>query len=97
MILSTVALADPGFNRFIGYVYPADLKTPLLNFLYIFYGNILLVALILGWDLVRGRLIRSHVIASISLLACMYIAAVLFCWKPWQDLTLQWVTAWAKW
>jgi hypothetical protein len=36
MILSTVALADPGFNRFIGYVYPADPKTPLLNFLYIF-------------------------------------------------------------
>lgn len=50
----------------------------------------------LGWDLVRGRLIRSHVIASISLLACMYIAAAMMCWKPWQDLALQWVTAWAR-
>jgi hypothetical protein len=27
MILSTVALADPSFNRFIGYIYPADPKT----------------------------------------------------------------------
>jgi hypothetical protein len=97
MILSTVALADPGFNRFIGYVYPADPNTPLLNFLYIFYGNILIVALMLGWDFYRGRLIRSHVIASISLLGCMYIASVMYCWQPWQKLTLQWVTAWAKW
>jgi hypothetical protein len=28
MILSSVALADPGFNRLIGYVYPADPQTP---------------------------------------------------------------------
>jgi len=90
IILSTVALADPGFNRFIGYVYPANPHTPLLTFLYIFYGNILIVALMLGWDFYRGRLIRSHVIASISLLTCMYVASVMYCWKPWQNLTLQW-------
>jgi hypothetical protein len=96
MILSTVALADPGFNRFIGYVYPADPHTPLLTFLYIFWGNILIVALMLGWDFYRARLIRSHVIASISLLTCMYIASAVFCWQPWQKLTLQWVNAWAK-
>jgi hypothetical protein len=96
MILSTVALADPGFNRFIGYFYPNDSPTIFLYFLYVFYGNILLVALMLGWDIYRGRLIRSHVIASISLLTCMYVASVLYYWKPWQDLTLRWVTAWAK-
>jgi hypothetical protein len=87
---SAVALADPGFNRFIGYVYPANPHTPLLTFLYIFYGNILIVALMLGWDFYRGRLIRSHIIASISLLTCMYVASVMYCWKPWQNLTLQW-------
>ncbi len=96
MILSTVALADPGFNRFIGYVYRAHPHTPFPFYLNVFYGNILIVALMLGWDFYRGRLIRSHVIASISLLTCMYIASVIYFWQPWRDLTLQWVTAWAK-
>ena len=96
MILSTVALADPGFNRFIGYVYPVEPHTPFLNFLYIFYGNILIVALMLGCDFYLVRLVRSHVIASISLLTCMYMASVIYCWQPWQNLTLQWVTAWAN-
>lgn len=96
MILANVALADPGFSRFIGYFYPNDPPTTFLYFLYVFYGNILLVALMLGWDLYRGRLIRSHVIASISLLACMYAASALYFWKPWSDLTLQWVVAWAR-
>jgi hypothetical protein len=50
----------------------------------------------LGWDLYRGRLIRSHVIASFSLLACLNLNSLLFFWKPWSDLTLRWVTAWAK-
>jgi hypothetical protein len=96
-ILSTVALADPGFNRFIGYAWPAlDPKTTFPMFLFIFYGNILIIALMLGWDFFRGRLVRSHVIASISLLGCMYIAAAMMLWKPWADLTLQWVTACAK-
>ncbi len=96
MILSTVALADPGFNRLIGYVYRANPHTPFQVFLVVFYGNILIVALMIGWDFYRGRLIRSHVIASISLLTCMYIASAMYCWQPWKNLTLQWVTSWAK-
>ncbi len=97
MILSTVALADPGFNRLIGHLYPsADPQTPLSVFLFVFYGNLLIVVLMIGWDFYRGRLVRSHVVASISLLTCMYIASVLYCWQPWQNLTLRWVTAWAK-
>ncbi len=96
MILSTVALADPGFNRAIGYIYPADPQTPFFNFLYTFYGNVLIVALMLGFDLYKRRLIRSHVIASISLLACLYVAAWMYCWKPWPDMTLQWVKALAR-
>jgi hypothetical protein len=96
MILSTVALADPGFNRLIGYLYPADPHTPFQVFLFVFYANILIVALMIAWDFYRGRLIRSHVIASISLLTCMYIASAMYCWQPWKNLTLQWVTSWAK-
>jgi hypothetical protein len=96
MILSSVALAGPGFARFLGYVYPTDPHTPLQFVLKVYYGNVLLVVLMLGWDLYCGRLIRSHVIASVSLVACLCINSVLFFWKPWSDLTLKWVTAWAK-
>jgi hypothetical protein len=96
MILSSAALASPGFARFLGHVYSTHASTPFHFLLNTYYGNILLVVLMLGWDLYRGRLVRSHVIASISLLACLYINSVLFFWQPWSDLTLQWVTAWAK-
>ena len=96
MILSSVALASPGFSRITGYFFPTDPNTPFLFLLNAYYGNILLVALMLGWDLYRGRLIRSYVIASMSLVACMFFNSVLFFWKPWSDLTLQWVTASAK-
>ena len=96
MILSSVALASPGFSHITGYFFPTDPNTPFLFLLNAYYGNILLVALMLCSDLYRGRLIRSHVIASMSLVICMFFNSVLFFWKPWSDLTLQWVTAWAK-
>ena len=96
MILSSAALASPGFSRFLGYIYPADAHTPFTFLLTVYYGNILLIVLMLGWDLYRGRLIRSHVIASFVLLACLCINSVLYFWPPWSNLTLQWVTAWAK-
>ena len=75
---------------------PAPGHTITIRNLNAYYGNILLVALMLGWDLYRGRLIRSYVIASMTLVACMFFNSILFFWKPWSDLTLRWVTAWAK-
>jgi len=96
MMLSCAAIASPGFGRFAEYLQPTPPSTPLPFLFYIYYGNILLVVLMLGWDLYRGRLVRSHVIASVILVACLCLNAFVFFWKPWSDLTLQWVTAWAK-
>jgi hypothetical protein len=96
MMLSSAALASPGFSRFLSFFYSTDPHTPLSFLLNVYYGNILLIALMLGWDLYRGRLIRSHVVASISLMACMCFNSALFFWKPWSDLTLKWITAWAR-
>jgi hypothetical protein len=96
MILSSAALASPGFSRFLGYVYPANPTTSLLFLVNVYYGNILLIVLMLGWDLYRGRLIRSHVIASIALFVCLCLNSFLFFWPPWSDLTFRWITAWAK-
>ena len=96
MILANVSLAPPGFARLIEYFYPFRPHTPMAAFLYFFYGNILIIALMLGWDLNRSRLIRSHVLGAIALIGCDLIAAFLYSWPPWSDLTLQWVTAWTK-
>jgi hypothetical protein len=105
MILSTVALADPGFARLFIYFTKIRLINSFMNphpptafmwFLYTFYGSILIVFLMLAWDWWKGRLIRIHVIASISLIVAEYLAAVIYFMPSWQALTLQWVTAWVK-
>lgn len=96
MILSTVAIGAPGFARLLRFVYPTEALTPFHFLLTTYYGNILLVVLMLGWDLYRGRLVRSHVIASITLLTCWSLNSFLYFWPPWSNLTFQWVTDWAK-
>lgn len=96
MILSTVALADPGFARFSSFLIPGEPQSVTAFFIHVFYGNVLIIVLMAAWDWYRGRLIRSFVIGAASLLAALYLASALFFWKPWQQLTLGWVAAWAK-
>jgi hypothetical protein len=96
MILSSVSLADPGFNRFIEYIFRAEPHSVFTWFLYAFYGNVLLIVLMAAWDWYRGRLIRSFVVGAAGLLAAEYLASALYFWKPWQQLTLGWVTVWAR-
>jgi len=95
MILSTVALADPGFSRFTGHYLPEP-TTVLPWFIYTFYGNVLLIALMLVWDWWRGRIIRSFVAASAGLLAALYASSLLYFWPPWKALSEHWVVAWVK-
>jgi hypothetical protein len=95
MILSSVSLADPGFARLSGYLNLWG-HTPLTWFIGVFYGNVLLIALMLAWDWSRRRLIRSFVLGSAALLAVEYLSAFLYFSAPWKALTTVWVTAWAK-
>lgn len=96
MILSTVALADPGFSRFSGWLYPHIPQTVPGAFLLIYYGNVLLVGLMLGWDFAKRRLVRSAVIGGVALLALEYVQAWLYYYPPWRQMTTGWVRAWAK-
>jgi hypothetical protein len=96
MILSTVSLADPGFARFSGFLIPVEPHSVAVWFFNVFYGNVLLVVLMAVWDWYRGRLIRSFLVGAASLLAAEYVASALYFWKPWQQLTLGWVAAWAR-
>jgi hypothetical protein len=95
MILATIALADPGFSRFSGY-YVKEPTSVIPWFIYMFYGNVLLIALMVGWDWWRGRLVRSFVLGSAGLVVALFVASVMNFWEPWRALTLTWVTAWAK-
>lgn len=96
MILSTVALADPGFSRFSGHYIMPEPTTVLPWFVYMFYGNVLVIALMLGWDWWRGRLLRPVVVASAGLVAAFAVSSVMNFWEPWRALTLEWVKALAK-
>jgi len=95
MIPSSIALADPGFNRLSGhFIKEPDSVMPW--FIWTFYGNVPLIALMLGWDLWRGRLVRSFVVASSGLVTALYVASLMYFWPPWKALTLEWVKAWAR-
>lgn len=96
MILSTVAIVDPGFERFAVYLWPNEPHSVVIWFFYTFYGNVLLIALMAAWDIYRNRLIRSFVFGSAILLASEALASALYFWPPWKALTLTWVQLWAK-
>jgi hypothetical protein len=96
MILSTVSLADPGFARFSGYLWPAQPHSVLMWFLSTFYGNVLLIVLMLAWDWRSRRLVRSFVLGSAGLLAAEWACSMLYFWGPWKTLATEWVLAWAR-
>jgi len=96
MILATVSLADPGFSRFSGWLWPTEPTSVPVWFFWSFYGNVLLVALMLAWDWWRGRLMKQFVVGAAGLLTVEYVATLLYFWEPWKAVTVTWVQAWAK-
>ena len=95
MILSTVALADPGFARFTGFLWPEPTSVfPM--FVFTFYGNVILILAMAAWDWWRGRLMRQFVIGASAFMVAMYIASLLYFWPPWKALTQSWVEGWAR-
>lgn len=95
MILATVALADPGYARFTGWLM-AEPASTIPWFFYMFYGNALIIALMAAWDWWKGRLMRPFVIGAAGLLASEFAASILYFWGPWKALTTEWVVAWAR-
>ncbi len=94
MMLAMVSIADPGFSRAVETLVP-DPKTPLGWFVSIFYGNVLLVAAMVGWDLWRRR--RVHpvlLVGGISLLGAELLTAFVYFDPAWQALAARLVHAW---
>ncbi len=96
MILSSVSLADPGFARFSGWLWPQEPASAGVWFVYTFYGNVLLVVLMTAWDWYRGRLMRSFVVGAAALLGAEFTATLLYFWPPWRAISTSWVMAWAR-
>lgn len=95
MMLAMVAIADPGFARFSGnFLHSPHSAVP--YFIYIFYGNLMLLALMAFWDWRKGRLMRQFAIGGTAFAAASFAACVLYFWPPWQALTERWVEAWAR-
>ena len=95
MILATVSLADPGFSRFDSYFLPNEPQSVIVWFFWVFYGNVLLVALMAAWDWYRGRLMRSFVVGAAALLVTEFLASAIYFWPPWKALALHMLQAWA--
>jgi hypothetical protein len=96
MILSTISLADPGFSRISGWIWPNEPSNIAVWFFYVFYGNVLLMALMAAWDWWRGRLMRSFAIGAAGLAGAEFAVTLLYFWGPWKATTAAWVAAWAK-
>jgi hypothetical protein len=96
MILATVAIAGPGFERLSSHLLHLLPDTALSFFCLVDYGSVLLIVLITAWDWWRGRLMRSFVIGAAALLTVEYLACVVYFWRPWSAFTVSLVRAWVK-
>lgn len=94
MMLAMVAIADPGFARAAGYLFPNP-KTPLDWFTAIFYGNALLLTLMFGWDLWRRRSVHpALLIGGSSLLGAELLTAFVYFNPTWNAIATSIVHAW---
>jgi hypothetical protein len=86
MILANVSLADPGYNRLLGHWVPEP-TSAVAWFFYVFYANVIIIALMAAWDWWRGRLVRSFVIGAAGLLAAEFVTSFVYFWGPWKAAT----------
>lgn len=93
MILSTVAILDPGYGRISGWLF-RDPHSMLLWFLWNFWGDILVLAAMAAWDAKRGRLMKQFAVGAVCLVALQWVQVVLYFWAPWKVFTTGLVATW---
>jgi hypothetical protein len=88
MMLAMVSIADPGFARFTLHVLPRP-DTPLGSFTGVFYGNILLLVAMFGWDLwSRSRVHPALLAGGLSLIGAELFTAFLFYSPAWNAFAM---------
>lgn len=94
MMLAMVSIADPGFARISKHLHTHP-GTSLGWFMYVFYGNVLLVAAMFGWDLWRrGRIHPALLAGGVSLIGAEFLTAFLFLSPAWDAMARSLAHAW---
>lgn len=96
MILSTVALVDAGYNRFIAWLDPAMPSSFIGWYLWMYSGNLLIILAMLAWDWRRRRLMQQFALAAVALLAWEGLEDLLYHFAPWKAFTTSLIAAWAR-
>lgn len=96
ILASMVAFADPGFSRITGNLM-AEPKTMWPWFWGAFYGNVLLVILMLAWDLWRyRRIVWQFAVGAGAVIASEVWATAMYFDPSWKVSMTHLVSAWAR-
>jgi len=95
MILSTVAIFDPGPGRLTGWLWPEP-HSMLAWYFYNFWGDVLVLGAMAVWDARRGRLMKQFVVGAIGLIVSESVMDLLYHWSPWKVFTTRLVAAWVR-
>ncbi len=95
LILSTVAMTDPGFSRLISHFAPAQ-NTGVGQYLFFFGGNLLIMLLMFFWDWRTGRVMRQFLVGACLIVAVDVTATLLYFDTGWQMFARHWVESVAR-
>jgi len=95
MILSTIAMTDPGFSRLVGLFLPGQ-STWIGQYLYFFGGNLLIMILMFVWDWRKKRLMKQFLQGASLILVVDSTAVVLYFNAGWKSFARHWVESLAR-
>lgn len=95
MILSTIAIVDPGYGRLAGWLWPEP-GSMVVWFAYEYYGTLLILVLMAAWDIWHDRVMRQFVIGATGLVVSECLQDLLYHWGPWKVFSTGLITGWSK-
>jgi hypothetical protein len=95
MILSTVAILDPGYGRLTGWLWPEP-QSMLMWYFFNFWGDVLVLTAMAAWDAWRGRLMKQFAAGAMGLVVLQCLQDFLYHWGPWKVFSTGLVAAWAR-
>jgi hypothetical protein len=95
LILSTIALTDPGFSRLLG-LFVGPSPTWLSQYLFFFGGTLFITLLMFAWDVYKGRVMQQYLVGA-GLITAIDMAAVAISMNAgWQSLAHSWISSLAR-
>jgi hypothetical protein len=95
MILSTVAILDPGYGRLTGWLWPEP-QSLLMWYFFNFWGDVLVLTAMAAWDAWRGRLMKQFAAGAMGLVVLQCLQDFLYHWGPWKVFSTGLAAAWAR-